>query len=58
MKKSEIDELIRQYADSDRSDTFVSYNDSIALAREVVRLRRRVAYWKRRARIAAYGASR
>jgi hypothetical protein len=40
--RDEIDELIRQYADSSRSDTFVSYNHAIVLAREVRRLRRAV----------------
>jgi hypothetical protein len=40
--RDEVDELIRQYADSPRSDTFISYNDAIVLAREVRRLRRAV----------------
>lgn len=41
--KAVIDELVRQYADAERSNTFVSYNDAILLAREVRRLRRMVA---------------
>lgn len=36
----EINEPIRQYADSSRSDTFASYNDAVVLAREVRHLRR------------------
>lgn len=49
-----IDELVKQYADSDRSDTFVSYNDAIVLAREVRRLRRRLADAKRAAKLTAF----
>jgi hypothetical protein len=37
---SNIDQLIKDYANADRSDTFVSYNDAIVLAKEVRRLRR------------------
>lgn len=39
-RDEDVDELIRQYADADRSDTFVSYNDAIVLAKEVRKLRR------------------
>lgn len=45
---TEIDKLVRNYADADRSDTFVSYNDAIVLAREVLRLRQRIASLKAR----------
>jgi hypothetical protein len=43
----DVDELVRQYADADRSDTFVSYNDAIVLAKEVRRLRRQLSASKR-----------
>lgn len=42
-----INKLIADYAESDRSDTFVSYNDAIELAREVLRLRDVIAKLKR-----------
>lgn len=41
--KAEIDQLVKDYADSDHSDTFISYNDAIVLAREVRRLRRTIS---------------
>lgn len=42
MTDDSVDDLIKSYADADRSDTFVSYNDAIVLAREVRRLRRQL----------------
>lgn len=48
--KEEINKLVKDYADSDRSDTFVSYNDAIVLAQEIRRLRRRLARAKRAAK--------
>jgi hypothetical protein len=46
--KESVDDLVRQYADADHSDTFVSYNDAIVLAREVRRLRRQASSFKKR----------
>lgn len=46
--RAEIDKLVKEYADSDRSDTFVSYNDAIVLAREVRRLRESLRRERRR----------
>lgn len=43
----DINKLVKNYADCDPSDTFVSYNDAIMLAREVRRLRDVVAKLKR-----------
>jgi uncharacterized protein YlxW (UPF0749 family) len=42
MRRRDMDKLVADYADSDRSDTFISYNDAIELAREVRRLQRKV----------------
>ena len=36
---SDVNDLVERYADLNKSDTFVSYNDCIVLAREVRRLR-------------------
>ena len=52
--KKEIDQLVKDYADSERSDTFVSYNDAIVLAKEVRRLRRQVRTWRNKCVELAY----
>lgn len=35
---TDLEKLVKQYADADESDTFASYNSAIVLAREVRRL--------------------
>lgn len=39
-QRESLDKLVRDYADSGPSDTFVSYNDAIVLARAVRRLKK------------------